>query len=221
MRSMRNLRILVADDHELVRQGIRRLFRGRPGWKVVAEAADGRDAVEKAVKLKPDVVIMDIGMPLLDGLLATRQIHESDADIQIVVLTMHESDQMIRRVLAAGACTCVSKSDLARYLVKAVKDAAKGKPFMTPRISAIVLNGIDNSSSKLHGRGQMISLLTPREFEVLRLLVEGKANKEIAATLAIAVRTVETHRARIMLKLGVHSISELIHYAIQHEILLH
>lgn len=215
---MRNLRILIADDHELVRQGIRRLFRPRSGWRVVAEAVNGRDAVEKAAKLKPDVVIMDVGMPVLDGLQATKQIRDSNRDIQIVVLTMHESDQMIRRVLEAGACSCVTKSDLARDLVKAVKDAAKGKPFITPRISEIVLEGVRNAETMPQEGEQTISKLTPREIEVIRLLASGKANKEIAATLAIAVRTAETHRARIMLKLGVHSISELIHYAIRHEI---
>lgn len=218
---MRKLRILIADDHELVRQGIRRLFRARSGWRVVAEAVTGRDAVEKAAKLKPDVVIMDIGMPEMDGLQATRQIRDSDRGIQIVVLTMHESDQMIRRVMDAGACSYVSKSDFAKNLVNAVRDAAEGKPFITPRVTEIVLEGVRNPGTTPQGREQIIGKLTPREIEVIRLLVHGRANKEIAATLAIAVRTVETHRARIMLKLSVHSISELIHFAIQHEILLH
>jgi DNA-binding NarL/FixJ family response regulator len=138
---MRKLRILVADDHELVRQCIRRFFPARLGWKVVAETVNGRDAIAKAGELKPDVVIMDIGMPVMDGLQAARQIRDSDLDIQIVVLTMHESDQMISRVFEAGACSYVSKSDLARSLVKAVKDAAEGKLFMTPRVSEIVLEG--------------------------------------------------------------------------------
>src|SRR5580693_6832680 len=140
-RSTKKLRILVADDHELVRRGVRGLLRARRGWTVVGEAANGREAVEKANKLKPDVAIVDISMPDLDGLQVTRQIREAAPDTEVVVLTMHESDQMVRRVLDAGALGYVLKSDLAAHLVKAVKNVSAGKMFLTPRVSDIVVKG--------------------------------------------------------------------------------
>ena len=215
-RGAKKLRILVADDHELVRRGIRGLLRARRGWTVVGEAANGREAVEKTNKLKPDVVILDISMPDLDGLQATRRIRDAVPTTEVVVLTMHESDQMVRRVLDAGALGFVLKSDLAKHLVTAVKDVSAGKQFLTPRVSDIVLKGFLGNQSDKTGRSQ--ARPTPREIEVIRLLAEGKANKEIALKLGITIRTVETHRAKIMLKLGLHSLTELIHYAIRHKI---
>ena len=217
-RSAKKLRILVADDHELVRRGIRGLLRIRSGWTVVGEAVNGREAVEKANKLKPHVAIVDISMPDLDGLQATRQIRETSPTTEVVVLTMHESDQMVRRVLDAGALAYVLKSDLAGHLVKAVKAVSSGKLFLTPRVSDIVLKGFLKNGSRVHDRDNSQEQPTPREIEIIRLLARGKANKEIAAELGIAIRTVETHRANIMLKLGIHSLAELIHYAIRHGI---
>jgi DNA-binding NarL/FixJ family response regulator len=217
-RGAKRLRILVADDHELVRRGIRGVLRSRRGWTVVGEAMNGREAVEKAGKLKPDVAILDIGMPDLDGLQATRQIREATPNTQVVVLTMHESDQMVRRVLDAGALGYVLKSDLATHLVKAVKNVSGGKLFLTPRVSDIVLKGFLKTGNRPDATEPPQVRPTPREVEVIRLLAEGKVNKEIAAELGITTRTVETHRARIMLKLGLHSLTELIHYAIRHEI---
>jgi DNA-binding NarL/FixJ family response regulator len=215
---MKRLRILVADDHELVRRGIQELLRARGGWKVVAEAVNGREAVEKANELKPDVAILDISMPDLDGLQATRQIRETAPRTSVVVLTMHESDQMVRRVLDAGALGYVLKSDLAKHLIKAVKNVSAGKLFLTPRVSDIVLKGFLKNGNQPGPTENSRPRPTPREVEIIRLLAEGKANKEIAAELGITTRTVETHRARIMLKLGLHSLTELIHYAIRHEI---
>jgi DNA-binding NarL/FixJ family response regulator len=217
-RGTKKLRILVADDHELVRRGIRGLLRARRGWTVVGEAMNGREAVEKANRLKPDVAIVDISMPDLDGLQATRQIRDTAPTSQVVVLTMHESDQMVRRVLDAGALGYVLKSDLAAHLVKAVKNVSAGKLFLTPRVSDIVLKGFLKTGDQPYQAGHSRARPTPREVEIIRLLAEGKANKKIAAELGITVRTVETHRARIMLKLGLHSLTELIHYAIRHEI---
>ena len=217
-RGMQRLRILVADDHELVRRGIRELLRAHRGWKVVAEAVNGREAVEKASELKPDVAILDISMPDLDGLQATRQIREAAPGTSVVVLTMHESDQMVRRILDAGALGYVLKSDLAKQLVKAVKNVSAGKLFLTPRVSDIVLKGFLNTGNQARPTEDSRPRPTPREVEIIRLLAEGKANKEIAAELGITIRTVETHRARIMLKLGLHSLTELIHYAIRHDI---
>jgi DNA-binding NarL/FixJ family response regulator len=215
-RGAKKLRILVADDHELVRRGIRGLLRARRGWTVVGEAVNGREAVEKANKLKPDVAILDISMPDLDGLQATQRIREAVPTTEVVILTMHESDQMVRRVLDAGALGFVLKSDLAKHLVKAVKDVSAGKQFLTPRVSDIVLKGFLENQSDKTGHSQ--TRPTPREIEVIRLLAEGNANKEIALKLGITIRTVETHRAKIMLKLGLHSLTELIHYAIRHKI---
>jgi DNA-binding NarL/FixJ family response regulator len=208
----------VADDHELVRRGIRGLLCARRGWTVVGEAMNGREAVEKANRLKPDVAILDISMPDLDGLQATRRIRDAVPTTEVVVLTMHESDQMVRRVLDAGALGYVLKSDLPTQLVKAVKDVSAGKQFLTPRISDIVLKGFLKTGNQVDTMGRSQVRPTSREVEVIRLLAEGKANKEIAIRLGITIRTVETHRAKIMLKVGVHSLAELIHYAIRHKI---
>ena len=217
-RETKRLRILVADDHELVRRGIRGLLRARRGWTVVGEAMNGREAIEKANRLKPDVAILDISMPYLDGLQATRQIRESTPNTEVVILTMHESDQMVRRVLDAGALGYVLKSDLATHLVKAVKNVSAGKLFLTPRVSDIVLKGFLKTGNQPEPTQHSQSRPTPREVEIIRFLAAGKANKEIAAELGITSRTVETHRAKIMLKLGLHSLAELIHYAIRYEI---
>jgi DNA-binding NarL/FixJ family response regulator len=212
------LRILVADDHELVRRGIRGLLRARQGWRVIAEAANGQEAVEKANRLKPDVAIVDVSMPGMDGLQATRQIRETSPKTEVVVLTMHESDQMVRRVLDAGALGYVLKSDLAPHLVKAVREVSAGKLFLTPKVSGIVMKGFLKTGNPSDPAQHSHNRPTPREFEIIRLLAEGNANKKIAAALGITTRTVETHRARIMLKLGLHSIAELIHYAMRNRI---
>jgi DNA-binding NarL/FixJ family response regulator len=217
-RAMNKLRILVADDHELVRHGIRGILRTRRGWRVIGEAANGQEAVEKTHKLKPDVAILDVSMPDLDGLQATRQIRETSPNTKVVVLTMHESDQMVHRVLEAGALGYVLKSDLAANLVKAVKDVSAGRLFLTPRVSDIVLKGFLNSADQTDPETQTRARPTPREVEIIRLLAEGKANKVIAANLGITIRTVETHRARIMVKLGLHSLAGLLHYAIRQKI---
>jgi DNA-binding NarL/FixJ family response regulator len=217
-RSTKRLRILVADDHELVRRGIRGVLRARRGWTVVGEAMNGLEAVEKANRLKPDVAILDISMPDLGGLQATRQIRESIPTTQVVVLTMHESDQMVRRVLDAGALGYVLKSDLATHLVKAVRSVSGGKLFLSPRVSDIVLKGFLTAGNQSEPTEHAQARPTLREVEIIRFLAQGKANKEIAAELGITLRTAETHRARIMLKLGLHSLAELIHYAIRHKI---
>ena len=217
-RAARKLRILVADDHELVRRGILGLLRAQRGWKVAGEAANGREAVEKAKKLRPDVIILDLGMPIIDGLEATRQIREAAPDTRILILTMHESNQMVRRVLEAGARGYVLKSDLAGHLVKAVNGVSKGKFYLTPKVSEIVLEGFLSTGRESQRAESSRAGPTPRETEIIRLLAEGKANKLIAAELGIAIRTVETHRAKIMLKLGLHSLTQLIHYAIRHNL---
>ena len=218
-RRTKKLRILVADDHELVRRGIRGQLHARRGWIIVGEATNGREAVEKASKLRPDVAIVDISMPDLDGLQATRQIREATPNTEVVVLTMHESDQMVRRVLEAGARGYVLKSDLAAHLVKAVKDVSLGKLFLTPKVSEMVLKGFLKTADKHDLKEHLQARLTPREGEIIRLLALGKSNKEISSELGITIRTAETHRAKIMLKLGMHSLAEVIHYAIRHKLM--
>jgi DNA-binding NarL/FixJ family response regulator len=212
---VKTLRILIADDHGLVRRGARAILHSRRGWRVVGEAVDGREAVQKAIDLKPDVAVVDIGMPELDGVEVARQIREAVPDTEVLVLTMHESDQMVRRALDAGARGYLLKSDLTESLVKAVKDVSQGKRFLTPKVSEIVLEGFLKSRSRRQQGVKAGAATTPRETEIIRLLTEGKTNKETAAQLGITVRTVETHRAKIMLKLGLHSLTELIHYAMR------
>ena len=212
---MKKLRILLADDHALVRRGAREVLQGRQGWRVVGEATTGIEAVEKAKKLKPDVALIDISMPELDGVQATHQIREAVPNTKVLVLTMHESDRMVQSALEAGAHGYILKSDLTDSLVKAVKEVYKGKRSLTPRVSEIVLDGFLKAKSQEHPRDRGSVEPTPRETEIICLLALGKVNKEIAGELGITVRTVETHRARIMGKLRLHSLAELVHYAIR------
>jgi DNA-binding NarL/FixJ family response regulator len=210
---------LIADDHGLIRRGIRTVLQARRGWKIIGEAANGREAVEKATKLKPDVLIVDISMPAPDGIEVTRQIRESLPHVKVLVLTMHESHQMVRRALAAGANGYLLKSDIVDYLPKAVRAIAENKRFLTPKISEIVLEEFINAGDKPEEEKPAGPRITPRELEIIRLLAEGKSNKELSTQLGITVRTVETHRSKIMLKLGLHSLAELIHYAMRNEII--
>jgi len=213
---MKKLRILVADDHALVRRGIRAVLHSQPAWRVVGEAANGREAVEKAMKLKPDVVVLDVSMPELDGLEVARQVRDAVPGAKVLVLTMHESDQMVRRALDAGAQGYLLKSDLTDSLTKAVKAVAEGKRFLTPKVYEIVLDRfLKTRSYHQQEDGAAGAPTTAREIQILRLLSEGKTNKEIAVLLGISFRTVETHRSKIALKLGLHSLAELIHYAIR------
>lgn len=217
---MRPLRILIADDHGLVRCGTRTLLQAHHRcWKIVGEAANGREAVEMAINLKPDVAIVDITMPDLDGVEVTRQIRESVPDVKVLVLTMHDSHQMVRRALDAGANGYLLKSDHTDYLPKAVQAIAENKRFLTPAIRQIVLDGFINARNKTEDEKHAGLRITSRELEIIRLLAEGKSNKELSTQLRITVRTAETHRSNIMLKLGLHSLAELIHYAIRKEII--
>jgi DNA-binding NarL/FixJ family response regulator len=215
---VKKLRILVADDHALVRRGAQAVLNSRRGWRVVGEATNGREAVEKTIELKPDVAVVDIGMPELDGVEVVRQIREAAPNTKVLVLTMHESDQMVRRTLDAGANGYLLKSDLSECLANAVETVSEGERFLTPQVSEIVLQGF-LTTTRQHQRATVAGArTTPREIEILRLLAEGRSNKEVAAQLGITVRTAETHRAKIMLKLGLHSLADLIHYAINNQI---
>jgi DNA-binding NarL/FixJ family response regulator len=210
------LRILVADDHHVVRTGLRALLESKTGWQVCAEASNGREAVQKAGELQPDVAVLDIGMPLLNGVDATRQIRKVSPGTEILILTMHDSEHMIQGVLEAGARGYILKDDADRNLLAAVEALRKHKPYLSSRVSAAVSKG-----ARLTGaEGERPSRrLTPREREIVQLLAEGKSNKEIATYLNISVKTAETHRANIMLKMNFHSVTELVRYAVKNKII--
>jgi DNA-binding NarL/FixJ family response regulator len=209
-------RILVADDHEVVREGVRALLSAQPGWQICGEAVDGREAVEKAAALRPDVVVLDIGMPELNGLDAARQILQADPSVEVLILTMHDSEQTVREVVSTGARGYVLKSDAGRSLVAAVESLLQHKPFLTQRASEIVLDGFRRGLAPQPATEA--GRLTPREREVLQLLAEGCSNKEVASRLGISGKTAEAHRANIMRKLGAHSVGELVRYAIRNNI---
>jgi DNA-binding NarL/FixJ family response regulator len=211
--AMDSVRLLVADDHEVVRNGVRSLLEAQPGWQVMAEASNGREAVEQANRLKPDVAVLDIGMPSLNGLEAARQILRNDPHIKIVILTMHESENLIREVLKVGARGYVSKADAIRDLVTAVKAVRRGLTFFTAKVGEVMLEGY------LGKTGATDSRLTPRQREIIQLLAEGQSSKEIAVTLGLSVKTAETHRANIMRRLNCHSISEIVRYAVRNNII--
>jgi DNA-binding NarL/FixJ family response regulator len=215
---MEPLRLLVADDHEIVRKGLRSILEAQPGWQVAAEASDGREAVDKAKQLKPDVPVMDIGMPALTGLEAARQILKHDVRAKILILTMHESDPLIREVLDAGARGYVLKTDASRDLVAAVNAIRSNKTFFTAKVAQIVLDGYLDKKPKKEVQSAQ-SRLTPRQREIVQLLAEGKSSKEVAVALNLSVKTAETHRANIMRRLDCHSVSELVRYAVRNNII--
>ena len=209
-------RILIADDHEIVRRGIRDLIEKHPGWEVCGEAKDGRDAVSRAFALKPDLVLLDIGMPNLNGLDAARQIVANCPLTRVLILTVHDSEQVVRDVLAVGARGFLLKSDAGRDLVSAVEALQRHGTFFTSKVASVVLEGYLNPHrvSEPSRRNR----LTPREREVVQLLAEGKTSKEIAVALNLSVKTTETHRTNIMRKLDVHSVAGLTIYAVRNGI---
>jgi DNA-binding NarL/FixJ family response regulator len=215
---MEALRLLVADDHEIVRTGLRSLLETQPGWQVTAEASDGREAVEKAKELKPDVAVLDLSMPSLNGLEAARQMLKNDARAKIVILTAFDSDAMIREVLDAGARGFVLKADASRDLVTAVNAVRSNKTFFTPKVAQMVLDGYLDKKPRKQDPDAPRSRLTPRQREIVQLLAEGKSSKEVAVALGLSVKTAETHRANIMRRLDCHSVSELVRYAVRNAI---
>ncbi len=212
---MRAVQILLADDHEVVRKGLRALLESQPGWKVIAEATDGREAVEKARDFHPDVAIVDIAMPSLNGLEATRQIVKKAPRTRVLVLTMHDTNQLIQQVVKAGARGYVLKSDVASDLVSAVDALSRDQTFFTSKVSQIILDRYVGKAAGREGSPDADSPLTPREREVVQLLAEGKSSKEVAAILGISVKTAETHRINLMRKLDCHSVAEVVRYAVR------
>lgn len=214
---MTTLRILVADDHEIVRQGIRALLLVHPGWEVCGEAADGREAVRKTAELKPDIAIMDIGMPNLNGLSAARQILHHNPQTKVLILTMHSSEQVLREVLDIGAQGYLLKSDAGRDLMTAVEALQRNRTFFSSKAGEVVL---DNFRKHKTGPDNAVKeALTAREREVVQLLAEGKSTKEVAVILGLSVKTTETHRSNILRKLELHSVSELVLYAVRNNII--
>ena len=213
---MKPVRILIADDHDVVRQGVRAVLEGQAGWVVCGEASTGREAVAKAIDLQPDVVVLDISMPELNGLEATRQIRRA-VSARILILTVHESDQVVTEVLDAGAHGYVLKTDAGRTLVEAIGALLRHKAFLTERVHVVAAReaGPHRAAAVTRASGP----LTPREREVLQLLTEGKSNKEIGVVLGVTTKTAETHRAHILAKLHLHSMSELVRYAIRNRII--
>src|SRR6202161_2822397 len=217
--SMKMLRILVADDHDLMRRGIKALLQSHAGWEVRGEAHTGREAVAKAEELKPDVVILDISMPDLNGVDAAKRIRKSSPDTEVLILSVHYSDQLIRDILEAGVRGYIVKSDSDRDLVIAVETLANHKPFFTPRATEVMLTNFNEGKTKADPPETLRDRLTSREREIVQLLAEGKSSKEVASSLNISVKTAETHRANIMRKLQLHTVSELVRYAVRNQII--
>jgi DNA-binding NarL/FixJ family response regulator len=214
---MDKIRILLADDHTILRNGIRAILEDEPGMLVIGEADDGRKAVSLACQLKPDIVVMDIAMPLLNGLEATRQIKHSCPEVKVVILTMHDNEEYIIQMLEAGAMGYILKDAAARELISALRTVHKGEAVLSPAITRIVIEdylrwgGIRPSENNEE--------LSPREREILQLIAEGYTSKQIAEMLVISIKTVQAHRNSLMQKLNLHNRGELIKYAIQKKII--
>ena len=211
---MKKIRILLADDHKLMRSGLRLLIEQQPDLTVVGEAADGREAVALAKSLRPDVAVMDISMPNLNGIEAAHQITQSHAGLAVIVLSMHPDESYVLRSLKAGAKGYLLKDSAESDLITAVRAVARGKSFFSPAVSKVLLDDYIRKL-KRSGAEDAYDLLTPREREVLQLVAEGKSNKEVANLLNLSVYTVETHRSNIMQKLNLKGVPELTLYAVR------
>jgi len=209
------IRVIIADDHHLVRQGIRALLEKSDGIQVIGEASDGQEAVDLVRKLTPDIVVMDISMPRLDGIQATEQIRALDEPTEVVILSMHSKANIVQQVLRNGAKGYLLKSSISEELLLAIQAASRGQVYLSPGISQTLLNNLWALEEEA-GAGDMAKLLTPREHEVLQLISEGHTNNDIAELLTISVKTVEKHRANLMAKLEVNDLPGLMRAAIRH-----
>jgi DNA-binding NarL/FixJ family response regulator len=207
-------RILVADDHEIVRRGVCALLASQNGWHVCGEATDGREAVKEVDALSPDVVILDIGMPNLNGIEATRQILKKHPGTKILILTLHESREVVRSVMSSGARGLLLKTDAARELVTAVSALQEGNNYFATKITEIAETTPDDATPSSDG-----TLLTAREREIVQLLAEGNTCRQVADALGLSIKTADTHRSKIMRKLGIHSIRELVLFAVRNNII--
>jgi DNA-binding NarL/FixJ family response regulator len=208
------LKILIADDHAMVRRGLRNMLEQHDGWQVCAEATTGREAVELAVKYRPNVAILDMAMPTLNGLEATRGIRSASPETAILVFTMIESTRLIRDVLVAGARGYVLKSDLDRHVMDAVAALASNRPYLGGAIGNEILDGYLRDAAATSDA----DLLTPRERETIQMIAEGLSSKQIALKLNVSLKTVETHRTSLMRKIGAHTVADVVRYAIKNDI---
>lgn len=213
---MRPARIIIADDHEMVRRGLAATIAEVPGWTLVGQAADGREAVTLVATHMPDVAILDLTMPELNGLDATRLILDADSTTRVLILTAHESEELVREVLGAGAQGYVLKSDAGRILVTAVEALLDGRTFFTSRVAQLVLEGYLRGGTDA---ATTLPVLSVREREIVQLLAEGRSNKEVARRLGISVKTAETHRSNIMRKMAFDSLSDLVRYAVRNKLI--
>jgi DNA-binding NarL/FixJ family response regulator len=212
-----SLRILVVDDHDLVRRGVRSLLESQNGWSVCGEATNGRDAVAQIGRLRPDVVVMDLSLPELNGLEATRQILKEAPGTEVLVLTMHQSEELARDVLQSGARGYLLKSDCDKHLITAVDSLRRHKPFLSPTVTEFILDDYIRRGDA--AKDDLASVaVTPREREIIQLIAEGQSNKQAASTLGVSAKTIEAHRANIMRKLHLRSVSDLVRYAIRNKI---
>jgi DNA-binding NarL/FixJ family response regulator len=212
-------RILVVDDHDIVRQGVCALVTSQPDWEICGEARSGREAISMAADLKPDVIIMDLLMPDLNGLDAARQIKKHLPSVEVLVLSGHEDSDLIQSVFDAGIRAYIFKSQARTHLVPAVTALLARKPYLTSRISEVLFRRFEQQAAGGEKEGRADAALTAREREIIQLLAEGRSNKEVASDLSISIKTVETHRASIMRKLNLDSLSDLVRYAIRNKII--
>lgn len=203
------LSILLVDDHEIVRKGIRELLQEHPDWKICGESGNGREAVRMASQLKPNIIVIDLSMPEMNGLEAIRQIKRACPEVEVLIYSVHESEQWICQSIEAGVRAYVMKSDAGKYLVEAVEALSRHEPFFTSKVCQFLLKILSKSDWNIPPPS-----LSAREREIIQMLAEGMANKEIASALCISVKTVETHRAAIKRKLGIASLADLVRYAI-------
>lgn len=215
---MAKLRILLGDDHTLLRHGLRKILQERAEWEVVAEAGDGREAVRQTLALRPDVAILDIGMPLMNGIEATRQIVRRLPDLRVLILSMHANEPYIIQALKAGARGYLLKDSADTDLIRGVSAVAAGKSFFSPAVAKVMLDDYVRHLAE-KGIADRFDSLTEREREIFQLAAEGHSNKEIAELLSVSPATVETHRAHILQKLDVHSTAELVLYAVRRGII--
>ena len=214
----KKIKILIADDHEIVRHGVRNLIASAPQYTCCGEATTGRDAVRLAEETLPDVAILDISMPELNGIEAARQILKRCPDTKILIFTVHDAERLVYEVFHAGAHGYVLKSDAGRHLLTAIESVLAGKHYFSSQVSEVLFESFQKKDMP-HAISDDGNKPTTREREIIQLLAEGKSNKEVAAALGISVKTAETHRAAIMRKLGLHSIGELVRYAIRNHII--
>jgi len=212
---MEKLRILVADDHEIVRQGVKNLIESEPDWELCGEATTGRDAVKLVETLEPDIAIIDLSMPDLNGLEATRHIRKLGKKTKVLIFSGHETERLVREVFDAGAFAYVLKSDAGKSLITAIRTISEGSHFFSSKVNEVIFEGFLKASAGEKNEGSDAILPTAREREIIQLLAEGCSNKEVAAKLGISLKTAETHRSSIMRKLSLGSLSDLVRYAIR------